>query len=134
MRLTLSPLHTTLSDTPTARLPGCDAEAAFQWPSLLFFLQLGRRLAECFAVHSASDARMSIVHYIVGLSFYPMASLALLRGSSDAAVRLLSPQLPAAVLLFLVASAAQLHCHLVLASLRRKRACGKDGDRSPPRM
>lgn len=115
--------HTRLHsfDRRNNSVPGCDAEAAYGWPSRLLFFQLVRRLAECFTVHRTSHARMSVLHYVVGLSFYPMASLAVLQGSSHGAHNLTKPALPSALILFVLFSAAQLHCHRTLAGFRDRR-------------
>jgi 3-oxo-5-alpha-steroid 4-dehydrogenase 3 len=80
-----------------------------------FIVQLSRRLAECWLIESPSSSTMSLIHYIVGLTYYPMVALSLLRAvaaPSSIVARLLG------ALLFAIMSGWQHMCHRYLASLR----------------
>eukprot|EP00045_Choanoeca_perplexa_P000534 m.14892 g.14892 ORF g.14892 m.14892 type:complete len:253 (-) comp10369_c0_seq1:84-842(-) len=79
-------------------------------------VQLSRRLGECWLVETPSNSTMSLIHYVVGVTYYPMVTLSLLQAAKDTS--------PAAfmtvggLLLFIVMSGWQHACHRYLASLR----------------
>lgn len=102
-------------------------------------LQVARRLYESLFVSVFSKSRIHVLHYVLGMLFYPAVALTALlhldtagrEGRTDS-----SPVLGVAlflrwyhilaVCLFLWASYHQHLCHKILASLRRGRGTGKN--------
>lgn len=95
----------------------------------LILAQVGRRLSECTFLSVYSDAKMNIVHYIFGLSFYFGVGLSVIaeapgfagKGLSDVHIRghFLTLNHVAGVLLFISASLIQFQSHKILANLRK---------------
>lgn len=89
---------------------------------MLFQFHMGRRLKESmFLSKFASTSKILFGHYVVGLSFYPVTTLALLLDSPSNVHYPHSMVLENAAVslcLFVFASSQQHHCHRTLARLR----------------
>lgn len=94
--------------------------SSFSTLQLLFAAHLLRRIVECYFLERPSDSRMSVVHYLVGISFYPMVSLAMANQPSAVLSGGRAWQQYAALCLFMLSSALQTWCHWCLAALRAR--------------
>ncbi|KAG9511057.1 Polyprenol reductase [Fragariocoptes setiger] len=102
----------------------------------LLIVQVSRRLAECTMISVYSEARMNIIHYIFGYSFYFGVGMSLVaeapgftgaRGQSSAwsvpkTYHFLKPCHVIGVLLFIWSSFVQFESHQILANLRKDKS------------
>ena len=87
----------------------------------LFIVHMCRRLYECFFVHQYSThAKMSFIHYVVGLIHYPCVGLTILvdHQSSSSTTTTIQNRL-FGLILFLIGNYIQCQTHLTLSKLRQ---------------
>jgi 3-oxo-5-alpha-steroid 4-dehydrogenase 3 / polyprenol reductase len=95
--------------------------AAAVLPAVLFCAQTVRRLYESLYITRWSSGKMSLVHYLVGVTFYPAACLTIVTLAVPQPGDAAHAGSAAAVLgcaLFAFASQRQAACHRILAGLR----------------
>lgn len=81
--------------------------------ALLLAVQCLRRILECFWVMpGAKGSRMHLIHYLIGLSYYPALLLSFHFQEEYRSVLLW-------IIIFMIASVFQFYCHWILGSARR---------------
>lgn len=85
------------------------------FPAALLAVQCVRRILECFWVMpGAKDSRMHLIHYLIGLSYYPALLLSFnLQQEGESKLQYYW------IALFIAASLFQCYCHWILGSSRR---------------
>lgn len=85
--------------------------------AVLLSFQCFRRLVECFLVMpGAEGSRMHLIHYLIGISYYPVLLLTFYLQQNDQVI--VYPQ--SITLVFVGVSGFQCYCHWLLGSARRK--------------
>lgn len=85
-------------------------------PVVLLAIQCFRRLLECFTLMpGAKGSQMHLIHYFIGLSYYPMLLLSFHFQEQEYSNLL---QIYPWIALFITASGFQCYCHWVLGSAR----------------